>query len=146
MLLGSAVCAALAMPAPALEALTFQTPGADDDLQNSLRAASLLAQAKRDKVTAPQDLFATARADYARILGTLYAEGYYSGVIRILIDGREAASIPPLEAPASIREITVSVTPGPRFAFSAAGVAPLAPGTALPDDYAAGKAAQRGYR
>ena len=40
----------------------------------------------------PQDLFAAARADYARILNALYARGHYSAVITIRIDGREAAN------------------------------------------------------
>lgn len=133
-----------AAPASALERFDFLTPGASDDLRDTLSAASLLVQARRDRTEAPQDLFANAQADYGRLLGALYAEGHYSAVIRILIDGREAASILPLDAPDRIEAITVTVEPGPRFRFSRAAIAPLAPETALPDDYAAGRIARSG--
>ena len=36
--------------------------------------------------------FAAAQADYAQLLGTLFAAGHYSATIRILIDGREAVT------------------------------------------------------
>lgn len=143
-LAGVALAGFLAQGALALDRFTFETPGAPDDLRQVLGAASLTREAGKAEQTDAQNLFAAARADYGRILGALYAEGYYSGTISILIDGREAASIPPLDAPAVIRAVTVRVDPGPRFAFSRAGIAPVARGTDLPPDYAAGKAARSG--
>ena len=128
----------------ALDAIDFQTPGASEDLRDDLRGASLLLAAQRDKVGDPQDLFASARAEYSRLLGALYARGHYSGVIRVLIDGREAASIAPLDAPSQINLIEVIVDPGPVFTFSRATVAPLAQGTALPKGFAAGAVAASG--
>ncbi|MEZ5777079.1 MAG: autotransporter assembly complex family protein [Paracoccaceae bacterium] len=129
-------------PAVALDRLLFVTPSASDELRSALRAASLTVQAEAEKQTNPQTLFASARADYGRLLGALYAEGYYSGVIRIEIDGREASAIAPLDAPSKIREIRIRVEPGPRFTFSKARMRPYAPGTALPSEYGDTKVAK----
>lgn len=130
--------------ANAFDRIEFQTPGASKELRADLLDASLLQAARRDKVNDPQDVFAAARADYSKILAALYASGHYSGVIRIVIDGREAASIAPLDAPSEIRKIDVIVDPGPAFTFSQARIAPIAPGTVLPKGFAAGKVAASG--
>lgn len=119
----------------ALDAIDFATPGASKELRDTLRGASLLLSAESEKTADPQTLFASARAEYAGLIGALYAEGYYSGVISILIDGKEAADIAPLDAPTRISRITVSVSPGPRFTFAAARMKPYARGTKLPRDY-----------
>lgn len=78
------------------------------------------------------------------MIGALYAKGYYSPVINVVIDGREAASIPPLDTPARIGRIEVVVQTGPAFVFGTARVAPLAADTVLPEDFAAGKRAKSG--
>lgn len=134
----------MAQAAHALDRLTFETPGADKDLHDVLAAASLTREAGSAETVDVQNLFAAARADYARILGALYSEGYYSGTISIRIDGREASAIPPLDAPATIRAVDIRVTPGPRFSFAHAGIAPVAPETELPEGYAAGEPALSG--
>lgn len=117
-------------------------PGAPEGLVDDLRAASLSVAAKRDGVTNPQDLLAAARADYARLLAALYESGRYSGVIRISVDGREAADITPFSVPADIDRIVIRVTPGPLFAFGRTAVAPLAPETDLPAGFAPGAVAR----
>uniref|UniRef100_UPI0035B4E6B7 autotransporter assembly complex protein TamA n=1 Tax=Paenirhodobacter enshiensis TaxID=1105367 RepID=UPI0035B4E6B7 len=124
--------------------VAFSAPGADEDLARQLGDVSLVRAAGAAKTPNPQDLFTSARADYARLLGVLYSEGYYSGVITIHIDGKEAADIQPMDAPETIHAIDVNVTPGPRFHFVRAGVTPLAAGTALPADYAEGRIARSG--
>lgn len=135
----------LAVPrAFAQDRIEFQTPGASEDLQTDLRNASLLLETSRDQAVNAQDLFAAARADYGRLLGALYARGHYSGVIRVLIDGREAASIAPLDAPSQINTIVVIVEPGPAFTFSQTRIAPLAQGTVLPRGFAPGAIAASG--
>lgn len=142
-----AVALALALgpaPARALDRLDFDTPGAPDDLRRALRAASPLLLARAEGNTDPTDLFAAAQAEYGRLLGALYAAGHYSGVIHVRIDGREAAAIAPLDAPARIGRIEVVVQPGPRFRFGQAGIGPLAPRTALPAGFAPGQVAASG--
>jgi len=130
--------ALLALPAPAIERFAFLTPGAGEGLRDALRAASLLVAVNREGVSDAQEIVAAARADYARLVAALYGEGHYSGVVHITLDGREAASIPPLAAPGSIAAVEVTVEPGPPFAFARAEIAPLAPGTVLPADFAPG--------
>ncbi|MCB5408878.1 autotransporter assembly complex protein TamA [Pseudogemmobacter faecipullorum] len=122
----------------------FQVVGEDKTLTQLVRRSSLLLAQSDEKVTNPEDLFTAARADYARLLAALYAEGYYAPVIRITLDGREAASIAPLDAPARVGAALIFVDPGPRFAFSRTSVAPLAPRTTLPVDFRAGAPARAG--
>ncbi len=130
------------LPSAAFEAVDFRVEGGDEDLAEELRASSALIQAEREDTTEAQDIFAAALAEYGRIVGALYAEGYYSPVVNVLIDGREAASIAPLDAPASVGRVTVIVKTGPPFVFSRARIAPLAQGTELPPGFAAGERAR----
>jgi translocation and assembly module TamA len=140
--LGCLAVLSLTGSAFALDRFDFSTPGANEDLRTSLLGASLLAQAERDGTNDAQSLFSAARADYGRLIGALYAEGYYSGVINILVDGKEAAGIAPLDAPNSIRVVQVKVEPGPQFTFSRARMKPYARGTNLPAAYADTKPAR----
>lgn len=136
--------ALVASPSLALDRIDFSVAQGDKDLTEALRNASLLITAERDDQTNAQDLFAAAQADYAQLLGTLYAAGHYSGTIRILLDGREAADIAPLDAPRQISVIRIVIDPGPAFRFSRARIAPLAKGTELPGDFAVGEIARSG--
>ncbi len=129
-------------PARALDPIGFTVTGNDADVALALRGASLLLAAQSEGTTNAQDLFASARADYGRLVGALYAMGRYSGVVEIRINGREVADIPPLDAPNVINSITVQVTPGPAFTFSKTRIAPLAADTKLPEDYRVGAVAE----
>ncbi len=128
----------------ALDALEFRFPGAPARLADDLRDTSILQASQNSGATDPQDLFADARAEYGNLLGALYARGYYSPVIHVRIDGREAAAIAPLDAPARIGRIEVVVETGPAFTFGRATIAPLAPGTVLPKGFAKGQVAESG--
>lgn len=128
----------------ALETLEFRVVDATGSLEKALRGASVLLASEKSGTTDPQDLFANARAEYASLLGALYARGHYAPVIHVLIDGREAAEIAPLDAPDQISRIEVVVEPGRVFAFSRAVVAPLAAGTVLPKGFSTGRAAESG--
>nr|WP_280517670.1 autotransporter assembly complex family protein [Falsirhodobacter halotolerans] len=131
--------------AQALDAVVFQVVGNDKDITDTLRNASLTAEvsAERDRW---DELFGAAQADYGRLVGAMYALGRYSPVINITIDGREVASIPPLNAPdpASIRRIVIRVDPGPQFRFSRATVTPYVQGSEFPDGFAVGEVAESG--
>ena len=122
--------------------VTFNAPQASEKFTDKLRSASLsLTTAAREDATA-QDLLAAAQSDYARLIGVLYAEGYYGGVITIRVDGKEAASIPPLRAPGEIHQIDITVERRNRFAFGIARVAPVPPNADLPEGFATGKRAR----
>ncbi len=141
----AAVLAAIltyAVPGQALDGVTFTVAGGNAALSRDLRAASGLAGAGHEK--AALDLFADARAEYGKLLSALYAAGYYGPIIHVLIDGREAGSIAPLDAPSAIGKIVVTVDPGPAFVLSTAQIAPMAAGQTLPSDFAAGKGAAAG--
>ncbi len=133
-----------ACPSLALETVTFSVPGADKALADRLEQSSMILQAQDEDRTSPEELLATARAEYKRMVSVLYGMGRYGGVVNVKIDGREAADIPPLSPPSSIRSIEIIVKPGPEFTFSEASVKPLAPATDLPDDYAPGQVAESG--
>ncbi|EYD76277.1 Outer membrane protein, OMP85 family [Rubellimicrobium mesophilum DSM 19309] len=136
------LAALLPLAAQAQEATLALPPGTDDSLRDVLEGSSLTLSLESEGLTAPQDYIAAARADYRRLLAGLYSEGYYGGVISILVDGQEAATIQPLEAPESIRQVTLNVTPGPRFTFGTTAIAPLAPATELPPAFAPGEVAR----
>ena len=136
------VTLALAGPVSALDPLDFQVEGDDPDVTAALSGASLLLAAQAEGTTDPQDLFASARADYGRLVGALYAMGRYSGVVEIRIDGREVADIPPLDAPTNIGKITLRIDPGPAFTFSKAAIGPLAADTKLPGGFRVGQTAE----
>ena len=142
LLFAGALIGVLTLPAMALDDARLDVAGADDSLQEQLEGASLVLSAKRDGTTDARDVFAAALADYGRLTETLYANGYYSGVVQVRVDGREAADIPVFSVPKNIDRIDISVTPGPVFRFGAAKVAPVAPNTDLPEDFRAGQAAK----
>lgn len=115
--------------------IDFRLSGGDKALLASLKGASLMVSTEASGDSQAQDLFAAARADYQRLIAALYGAGYYAPVIHILVDGREAASVAPLDAPSAIGAITVTVDPGPLYHFSTAAVGPLAAGTKLPEGF-----------
>ncbi len=116
----------------------------EDDMRAEIEQASLLLRAEDEGLTEVQDLIAAARADYTRIVGRLYSEGYYGPVVSILIDGREAAEIPPFDAPGRIGAIQILVDTGPLYRFGRAAIDPLAPGTELPEAFVRGEDARTG--
>ncbi|MFV0385005.1 autotransporter assembly complex protein TamA [Paracoccus sp. (in: a-proteobacteria)] len=125
--------------------LEFRISGDDEgDLESSITNSSLISGALTEGRYTGQDILAAARGDYARILGVLYDQAYYSAVINIALDGVEAAGIAPLDAPVEVRKVTITVDPGKRFKFSRAAIAPLAPATELPKEYAKGQPAGTG--
>lgn len=124
--------------------LDFRIAGDNDDLLSDIRNTSLLVSAQNEGRVTGQDMLAAARGDYARILGVLYDQGYYSVLINITLDGVEAASVAPLDAPKIVRKVAVNVDPGPRFRYSRADIAPVAPGTELPSGYRRGEIARTG--
>ena len=101
---------------PALDLLsTYPWPGDFDELDAAIRGASALLADQNEPASGAAGLLAKARGDYRRITGALYGQGYYGGTINILVDGVEAARLPPdadLPDPAAVR---VVIDPGPLF-------------------------------
>lgn len=57
--------------------LRVQILDGDSKLAKPIRAGSLLVAALAENRTTGQDILAAARGDYARVLGTLYDQGYF---------------------------------------------------------------------
>lgn len=137
-------CVFSALPVGAFEPVEFKVSGGSKSLESDLRSASLVLAAERDGKVAAEDIVSAARAEYGRLINALYASGYYAPVIHVLVDGREAASIAPLESPAQVGRVTVTVETGPAFKFSQARVAPLPRDTEMPEGFATGERARSG--
>ena len=123
---------------------TFQTPGSDDDLRDALVSSSLLFATRTEADTSPQELLAAAQADYARLLGALYANARYGGVITIRFDAREVSAIAPLSPPGNVQEVVIRVDPGPLYRFGQAQISPIPPGTELPEGFRRGMPGETG--
>jgi translocation and assembly module TamA len=124
--------------------VAIRIAGGNEDLEEAIRGASRLLELEPQEKVAAQDLLAAARADYGAILSALYAQGHYSGVISIRLDGREAATIPALEMPATVGMVQISVDPGPPFRFGRVALGPQAQGTELPEGFRPGAPAGSG--
>ncbi|MDF1728355.1 MAG: autotransporter assembly complex protein TamA [Sulfitobacter sp.] len=117
----------------------------DSDLYDDLLGGSLLAeQTATEGAATTSELVAAAQADYQRLLAVLYDNGFFGPVVRITLDGVEASEIPPVQPPRRIDRARIVVEPGPRFQFGQARIAPVAPGTELPEGFAPGQTASLG--
>lgn len=109
--------------------------GVDDDLADRLRASSLLwTERERDPPPSTASFLSRVNAEYGRLVGALYAEGYYGGVVTITVAGRDPAAIPfdaVLPKPAAV---AVTIEPGPLFRFGDVAIRGRAPATADPAD------------
>ena len=119
---------------PRTYTLSFET-GAEGELDGALRGASNLWGDRDQPASGVAGLLAKARGDYARLIAALYNFGYYGGAITIMVDGRDAASIPPDASLPEPATIAVTINPGPRFDFGSLPVANRAPAAVADDDY-----------
>ncbi|MEO5806388.1 autotransporter assembly complex family protein [Devosia sp.] len=120
-------------PQPYTIELTVTSP--QGDVESVVRNASGLVADAGKPASGAAGLLAKARGDYRKITAALYGEGYYGGVVNIMVGGREAASIAPdanLPDPVAVQ---VAVNPGPLFHFNRVTVVNQAPPTDDPNDY-----------
>lgn len=99
----------------------------DADLQGTIEGASTLYKDREEAASGVSGLLAKARGDYKRILATLYGEGRYGGTISVLVDGQEAADLPPDATLANPATVKVTVDTGPLFHFRQAEIVNQAP-------------------
>ncbi len=116
----------------------------DPELRSVVRDASLTLQLRNDADASAADYVAAARVDYRRILTGLYSQGYYSGTVSILIDGREAGTLAPLDAPRQITQVQIIVDPGAAFVFGQTDLGPLPENAVPPETFAPGQPAKTG--
>ena len=136
--------AALVLPVngQALDRVTLKVSARGDAaVEETVRKVSVLAGMEDQPATAASDVVAAARGDYVRLVEALYALGYYSVTVSILIDGREAALIDPFHEPAQVGSAEIRVDPGRKFRFGAVRIGPLAPGTVPAEAFRRGQPA-----
>lgn len=142
LVLASMFCAS---PVLALDGVTVRlASGADAALEPVLQQASTVYGLLDEDTPTGRDVLAAAQGDYATLVEALYAQGYYGPVVRIALDGVEAARIDPFAAPGQVSTVVIDVDPGQKFRFGTARIAPLAPDTAAPDAFAEGEPALAG--
>jgi len=140
--LAVSVLVALAPAPSSAQEVRLTAPGASENLQTRLRGISLLLRPPEDGSTRTgEDIVAAARADYGRLIGVLYEEGFFAPVITITLDGRDATTISPFDPPPAVRNVDISVVTGAPFRLGEARIAPLAPGTELPAGFRGGEPA-----
>ena len=111
----------------------------NDSTRALLEGNSLAKSLEAQDDASAADYIAAARADYRRMLTALYDRGFYGPTISITVDGREASTIAPLDAPATLGNITITVDQGRRFQFGQTNVGPRHEDLALPEGFAAGE-------
>ncbi|SFA90926.1 autotransporter secretion outer membrane protein TamA [Poseidonocella pacifica] len=133
-----------ASSAYALDDIKLRVPdGTEEGLRDTLVASSILRTSEEELPTG-RDVYAAALADYRRLTETLYAEGYYNGVISIKLDGREASAVSPLSVPNQISMVLIEVEPGEPFRFGRAEIGPLVPETVPLPEFSRGERARAG--
>ena len=108
LLLNACAAGGLAGSAAFAADISLSAPGADETLRDTLVAASSVVEADARGQEGVQELLAAALADYRTMVQVLYDAGHFSPVVNIRLDGREAASIQPLNPPSSIAEIEIA--------------------------------------
>ncbi len=116
---------------PLLYNLSWDVVGEDVDLANNVERASALIRDRDRPASGRAGLLSAANGDYQRLVETLYARGYYSGTVSILIDGREAGELPlDVDLPNPV-QVAISIDPGEIYRFRTARINNLLPGTDL---------------
>ncbi|MBO9451631.1 BamA/TamA family outer membrane protein [Tropicibacter sp. R16_0] len=142
---GMTLACGLCLPSMALAMETaLVAPGASEDLTERLTSSSLALGAERHGLTEPIEVLSAALSDYRTLVQVLYDEGFFSPVVSVKLDGREAANIDPLRIPNQINRIDITVQTGPQFKFGKTEISPITPETELPEGYAPGQTATTG--
>ncbi|WP_261307852.1 autotransporter assembly complex protein TamA [Ruegeria atlantica] len=123
---------------------TLTAPGASKELVERMEETSSVTTAKSRGLDTPLEILSAALSDYRTLVQILYDEGYFSPVVSIKLDGKEAAEISSLNVPTQINSAVITVNTGPKFTFGEAIVQPISPETVLPEEFAVGKLATTG--
>ncbi|MGI9367788.1 MAG: autotransporter assembly complex protein TamA, partial [Ruegeria sp.] len=80
----------------------LDAPGASEDLTKRLEETSSVFTAESRGLDTPLEILSAALSDYRTIVQILYDEGFFSPVVSIKLDGREAADLDSLSGPSQI--------------------------------------------
>ncbi|WP_172891428.1 autotransporter assembly complex family protein [Cohaesibacter sp. ES.047] len=106
------------VPDPVTYDVTLNVP--DEDIRETLEAASLLIEQKDKPASGTVGLLLRMRNDRKRLLASLYEEGRYGGVVDVTVNGRAPDEVALDEdlSTAGKPAVRINVTPGPVFTFS----------------------------
>lgn len=112
---------ALPVTDPLAYTVTLDVAGGEggDALKDKIEAASGLARGRDKPVSGSVGLISLARSDFEQLLGALYEEARYGGVVEISLAGRSVETIEPDAdlKPFEPVPVAINVTPGPVFRF-----------------------------
>lgn len=99
--------------------LDVEGPDPEGELKDDLEAASQLVRASEDPVPGSIGLIQRANSDFEQLVAALFENGRYAGEVRILINGRPLADLPPDADLKSVEPVPVRilVMPGKPFRF-----------------------------
>lgn len=97
--------------------VTLQAPGAPEELLDRLNAASALVEGEDEPVSGSIGLIQRATSDFETLVGVLYEDARYGGVVDITLAGQPLAALPPDTELSGPVPVAITVTPGPVFAF-----------------------------
>lgn len=92
----------------------------DPKMLRSLESASLLITRKAVPPSGTVGLLQRAKDDQANLIGKLYEDGRFGGIVKIRIDGRPIEEISVIETfarPGGTVPVSISIDPGPPFRF-----------------------------
>jgi translocation and assembly module TamA len=92
----------------------------DPKMLRSLESASLLITRKEVPPSGTVGLLQRAKDDQANLIGKLYEDGRFGGIVKIRIDGRPIEEISVIETfarPGGTVPVSISIDPGPPFRF-----------------------------
>lgn len=106
---------------PLSYSVSLEVAGADPDgaLRTELESASQLVQGADSPVAGSIGLIQRANGDFEQLIAALYENARYAGEVRILLDGRRLADLPPDAELRSTEPVPVRilVEPGRQFRF-----------------------------
>ena len=114
----------IGLPRPAAAFQVTLSGASNPEFDAALRAGSLLVERAEQEGRTPFEAVSDAQADYARLLGVLYAQGYFGAQVSIAIDGTEAAQMSALTRLPAIDRAAIRIVPGPAFVFGRVRLAP----------------------
>ena len=123
---------------------SISVPGADEDLTALLTLATTSIAPEENNLDSARQILAAALTDYRTLVTVLYDRGYFSPVVSIRLNGREAANILPRDLGDEVSSVAVTIDTGPIYQFGPVQIAPLAEGTDLPKSFATGQTATTG--
>ncbi len=107
---------------PVAYSLTMNVGGDNSKLAKALKSGSILRSTESEPPSGTVGLISRANQDRKNLIGLLYEEGYYGGLVSIRLSGRELDSISVTEDLGQPVDVEITIEPGPAFSFGAISI------------------------